>query len=237
MKPKSDNLFHFTKTLDVLKSILKNGVYPKYCLEDFEWADMDIRSIAYPMCCFCDIPLSRIEEHTDFYGNYGIGLSKDWALRNKLEPVIYATQNGSVQKLTKYLFGAGEKNENPSKELSDVFYRCVSMVKPITGKIVIKRSILEKDFYQENEWRFVPPVDTILFEEELENQKDSANQAIEKYKLEIAPNDIRYIFVKSDNDIPSLADFITTDMGNYPHNDLKILQTRIVSLTTLKADL
>ena len=41
MKPKSDNLFHFTKSLDVLKLILENGIQPRFCLEDIEWFNLD----------------------------------------------------------------------------------------------------------------------------------------------------------------------------------------------------
>jgi len=238
MKPKSDNLFHFTKTLDVLKLILKGGICPRYCPEDFEWAGMsNIKNIAYPMSCFCDIPLSRIGEHTNFYGSYGIGLSKDWGLQNKLAPIVYSTQDGSVQKLAKYLFKLGAEAKEPNEEMNDVAYRYISMIKPITGKMVVKGEIVEKDFYQENEWRYVPPEDNIIFDEDFEKQKDEANQKMEKYKLEISPKDIRYIFVESDNDIPSLVDFISTKMGENTQNDLKVLQTRIVSLETLQADI
>ena len=82
MEPKSDNLFHFTKTLDILKSILKNRIYPRFCLEDIEWCGLSPdKFLAFPMSCFCDIPLSRLSEHTDFYGNYGIGLTKDWGVK------------------------------------------------------------------------------------------------------------------------------------------------------------
>jgi len=104
MKPKADNLFHFTKSLDILKLILEHGIQPKYCLEDFEWFKWDTHKyLAYPMSCFCDIPLSRITEHTNFYGNYGIGLSKNWGFKNNLIPVIYSPPNGDILKLAKYL--------------------------------------------------------------------------------------------------------------------------------------
>ena len=104
MKPKSDNLFHFTKTLDVLKLILQKGICPRYCLEDFEWFGSEIhKQIAFPISCFCDIPLSRISEHTDFYGNFGVGLTKDWGLRNGLEPVAYCTNGGKFQEFLKFL--------------------------------------------------------------------------------------------------------------------------------------
>ncbi len=79
MKPRSDTLFYFTKNIDTLKSILKNGFWPRYSLEDFNWYNPQMGSIAYPMVCFCDIPLIRPREHVSFYGDYGLGMTKQWA--------------------------------------------------------------------------------------------------------------------------------------------------------------
>ncbi|MFU0923178.1 abortive infection system antitoxin AbiGi family protein [Kluyvera sichuanensis] len=80
MKPKSETLFHFTKSSDTLEIILKNGFWPRYCLEDIRWLEFtDVEYVSYPMVCFCDIPLSRISEHVSFYGSFGLGVSKDWA--------------------------------------------------------------------------------------------------------------------------------------------------------------
>lgn len=87
MKPKSNNLFHFTKTLEVIKLILKNGLQPSYCLEDNEWMALgDNKHVSFPMSCFCEIPLSRISDHTDFYGDFGLGFSKDWGLKKSFKP-------------------------------------------------------------------------------------------------------------------------------------------------------
>lgn len=105
MKPKSDNLFHFTKSIDILELILVGGFKPRYCLEDVAWQGIDTEEfIAFPMTCFCDIPLSRISEHTDFYGQYGLGMSKDWGAKNNLDPVLYSPAGGKVQGLIDFLF-------------------------------------------------------------------------------------------------------------------------------------
>ncbi len=105
MKPRSDNLFHFTKSIDILESILKNGFYARYCLEDIRWLNSnEDKFIAFPMVCFCDIPLSRATEHTEFYGSYGLGLTKDWGIRNNLNPVVYGTDNGLVRDAIHYFF-------------------------------------------------------------------------------------------------------------------------------------
>ncbi|WP_444933598.1 abortive infection system antitoxin AbiGi family protein [Microbulbifer sp. JTAC008] len=238
MKPKTDNLFHFTKSLDVLQLILKNGIQPRYCLEDIEWfgAESD-KHIAFPMSCFCDIPLSRIYEHTDFYGNFGLGLTKSWGYKNGLNPVIYSPEGGVAQSLAKYLFYFNNVSDAEHQRFSDHLFEYWSIVKPVNGKMLVSGSFVEKEFYQENEWRFVPPVTDLLYQEQFEDKKERANKEIEKFSLEMSPSDIKYIFVRSDSDIPQLVDFINTELGRFPLNDLKILLSRIVSLETLKKDL
>lgn len=237
MKPKSDNLFHFTKSLDVLKLILNNGFEPRYCLEDIEWMGFnEYKRLAFPMTCFCDIPLSRISDHTDFYGNFGIGLTKDWGLKNQLNPVIYTTSQGRIQELMKFLFNI-ERPKGTTKDFDNHSYALWSLIKPISGTMIIAKNILEKEFYQENEWRYVAPGDTILSESGFEEEKTEANLVVAEYALKFTPSDIKYLFVKSDSDIPGLVDYINTELGHFPLNDLKILTSRIVSLETLHVDL
>jgi len=83
-------LFHFTTKKDVLLNILKHGLYPRYSLENYTPLIKGESEIAIPMVSFCDIPLSQIKRHTDTYGKYCIGLSKEWGMKNKINPVIYA---------------------------------------------------------------------------------------------------------------------------------------------------
>lgn len=241
MRPKSDNLFHFTKNIEFLKSILLNGFHPRYCLEDTKWLNTKHDFIAYPMICFCDIPISRISDHTDFYGEYGLGLTKNWGLTNKLNPVIYAPPGSAAIQVTDYLFtidhtGDPDKEEKPDK-LSSHIYKMISLIKPISGKMYIGGSVVEKDFYQENEWRYSPIAESFLFEDEFPHRRDEENLKMEEHKISFSPNDIKYIFVKNDHEIPELVDFINTKLGHFPHNSLKLLTTRILSLETISADL
>ena len=241
MKPKSDNLFHFTKNIEFLKSILINGIMPRYCLEDSHWVDIDSKFLAYPMICFCDIPISRISEHTDFYGQYGIGLTKSWGLMNKLTPVIYAPPGSAATRVAEFLFQIsydGHPEEDKKKdELSEQIYDLISLIKPVSGQMRFGDDVIEKDFYQENEWRYIPSKTDLLFDHQFEKERDSANLRMEEHRLQISPQDIKYIFVKNDHEIPDLVDFINTKLGSFPHNDLKLLSTRILSLETISADL
>ena len=84
----SNSIIHFTSEKENLKSILKSNFRPFYCREEII---IDNRPMTYaaPMVSFCDIPLSEIKSHINKYGAYGLGLTKEWAERNRLNPVLY----------------------------------------------------------------------------------------------------------------------------------------------------
>lgn len=109
MSTAANTLFHFTgkneqseNAIDTILSILKDGFRAGYCPEVLE----DIpnqkningnSNIAFiPMICFCDIRLSQIKNHVDNYGNYGIGLKKDFTNHQRLNPVHYINFTSSV---------------------------------------------------------------------------------------------------------------------------------------------
>ena len=238
--PKSENLFHFTRTIDVLEGILKNGFYPRFCLEDISWARTKDNHMAFPMVCFCDIPIGRISEHTAFYGEFGLGLTKEWGLKNKLSPVAYTHSTGAVSDLLRYIIKSDVDklvpDEGLQKDLLNELYKQHSMMKPINGRMFVAGKPVDKDFYQESEWRHIPEFGDIINEEEFEDKKEEKNSEMEKRKLEFLPTDIKYIFVRSETDIPRIYDFIHKQLEHFPHVDIKALVTRIISLETIAND-
>ena len=244
MKPRSHTLFHFTKSIDALKSILKNGFWPQYSLEDFSWYNTKMGFMGYPMVCFCDIPLTRIGEHVGFYGEYGLGLTKHWGVSNGLNPLIYLSQSTPISKALYRLVDTHSRlrklyYEESNKDINSI----ISYIKPIEGNILIGTIPTSKEFYQENEWRYVPIDKKIrqwINKEEYADTKvlSKLNEiAKDKGRLQIMPNDIKYIFVKSDANIPGIINFIQTELDHYSGNDLKILMSRIVSSESIKVDL
>ncbi|MCC5888855.1 MAG: hypothetical protein JJT88_20640 [Gammaproteobacteria bacterium] len=226
---------------------MANGLYPRYCPEDLKWFSLE-EFVAYPMACFCDIPLSRINEHTTFYGKYGIGFTKEWGLKNGLQPVIYCPEGSMVKDVANYLLHSSPKKaeaeaeaaKTDGREMENAFWSLTKLVKPLKGTMRVSGELVEKDFYKESEWRYTPKDriwETAIFEDEFEEKKDRMNKIVENFKLEINPNDIKYIFIASDSDIPRIVDFIETKMGKFPHNDIKVLNTRIISLDTIEKDL
>jgi hypothetical protein len=106
----SSSFFHYTKRKKSLLGILRNGFRFSYSYEIFDeivaHSDNDKFfpmshllepepepvGIAFPMVCFCDIPLMRASQHRKRYGNYCIGLDKDATLKQWspiMNPVYY----------------------------------------------------------------------------------------------------------------------------------------------------
>ncbi len=97
---RTSSLFHYTD-MNALKRILLDGLVPNYCSEDLSVDGTEI-VIGIPMICFCDIPLTRTSEFCSRYGNHAIGLSKDWAMRNGVNPILYAADNDVIISLSFY---------------------------------------------------------------------------------------------------------------------------------------
>ena len=85
---RTSSLFHFTKDPGVLQKILGTGLVPNYCREDLSYFDRTV-IVGVPMISFCDIPLTRTSMFKARYGEYAIGLSKEWALKKQIKPILY----------------------------------------------------------------------------------------------------------------------------------------------------
>ncbi|MEH6628394.1 MAG: abortive infection system antitoxin AbiGi family protein [Motiliproteus sp.] len=247
MQPKSHTLFHFTKNLTFLKDILKSGFWPRYCLEDVRWYTGADNQSAYPMVCFCDIPLSRVDEHVNFYGSFGIGVTKEWAKSNGLSPVIYINENTKQHQALKKLLGENLKGKQFYKGADVDINTIMTHIKPIEGNMFIGGEFISKEFYQENEWRYSVTGDSntikikpFLIENLYKNEKtleNENNNSKEFYSIKISPSDIKYLFVKSDSYIPDLINFIQSELDHYPSAEIKMLMSRVTSLETISRDM
>lgn len=251
MNISSDTLFHFTSKIEYLENILKNNFSPRACLEtvygseelgfpDAEWA--------FPMVCFCDIPLSQVKSHMDTYGRYCIGLSKDWGIRNKISPVLYHYKDSPnhnailkvVDKITE------EVKKSLGLNVRDVLNTTLYS-KPYKGKFYRNGEYLKDEiiFYNEREWRYIPSQKTMeeanlnmfLYKEDYsEESKGKFNEDLNKIKIKFEPKDVKYIIVKDDSDILRIVDLLLNVKGKYSYNDVKILTTRIITSKQILED-
>lgn len=141
----STTLFNFTDSIEFLISNLKEGFYCSYAYEKLPLKNNGYKA---PMACFCDIPLSLIKEHFDWYGRYGIGIKRSYARENGVQPVWYVTsENNLVKSLVK------------NKKLSDYERKhLLPYLKQFFGSQYFEKEKKEKNkkFYDEHEWRYIP---------------------------------------------------------------------------------
>jgi hypothetical protein len=72
---------------------LKTGFHPSYCQEKIG----DLKYLI-PMVSFCNISIRDVGLYMR-YGDYGIGMTMDWALQNRISPVIYVHENSPFSDL------------------------------------------------------------------------------------------------------------------------------------------
>ena len=232
---RTKSLFHFTKRIDSLQSILESGFWPRYCFEDISWVS-GTDFYGSPMVCFCDISLTKLEGHSAFYGRFGIGMTREWGIANGLNPLLYVSSESIVRGAIKGLFA------NPCKEYESAkrdIIVTLAHTKPMTGKMLIDGKTINKDFYEECEWRFLDLSQIGIFPSEAPTPDvlESFNAKTRDYPLEFDLCDVRYLLVESEADVSTLVDFINAKLTHHLPEQLKLLATKILVLESLQKDL
>lgn len=252
----TNTIFHFTGSIDNLESILRNDFYPQFCFEDFFGTITSIPNIekAIPMVCFCDIPLSQVRKHIKTYGEYAIGLSKEWAIRKRINPVLYTYPNSDfANKIDSALFTLIEHERNielSEMKISEQFISAIQYIKPYEGRLWRSGQWTEVKirFYDEREWRYIPQFKGIkkpvMMQKSDSLEKDDSkslrelNEAIADAKnlhLQFEPKDIRFIIVRNEGEILSMLDkVINIKRDKFSYKDVQILTTRIISMESIK---
>lgn len=243
-------LFHFTDK-EGLYGILKDNFKPSFAREDIKSNVSKFRSqFAAPMVSFSDMRLDEVKEFHFPYGKYGIGMTKEWAVRNHLCAVMYVEQNsdyfGSYSKtildFNKYL----KKLSNDDKELKKIFYHLfgtIRYMKPYQGNLIRKEGGLIENycFANEREWRYVLPFEStdipfLSLKKLDEKGKEYWNKRVEDNKLLFTPKDIRYLIVPSDEEIIPMIRHIESVKDKFSYQEVQILQSRILTVEQIVSD-
>lgn len=252
----TNTVFHFTRSLENIESILRNDFYSQFCIEDIVGTITSVSGIekAIPMVCFCDIPLSQIRKHVKTYGEYAIGLTKEWAIKQKVNPVLYTYQNSDIANKLDGAFRAlfeHEGNNNIAKDkLSDNLMAAIQYVKPYEGPLWRDGKWTKETirFYDEREWRYVPSafkeIKGPLIVRKGENESDFAASVAKTNKhlvdagllrLSFQPNDIKYIIVRKEDEILDMLDkVIHIKRDKFSYKDVQLLTTRIISMENIR---
>jgi hypothetical protein len=227
-KVQADTLFTFTPQLDFLINSLRlKMLSPRYCTEDVRYLKIDgIKQIAIPMKCFCDINMHRLGEHLQWYGYYGIAFSKEWGMKKRIQPIQYINRDSYLCKDFSAAFNKALqidiKNQTKAEESIKNFLLLQLMyLKPYSGRIKNRNTNKEslKCFTDECEWRFVPDVtkvgyDQVYIDDEISNagnlyEFSNAMNGVSQISLIFDYKDIKYIIIKSNDEFNTIGKAIS----------------------------
>lgn len=159
-EPKEHRLFHYTRKPEHLEDMIRNGLWPRYCEEDFQWLVGQPVTLAFPMVCFCDIPLDAAEAHRVRYGDYALGFSKNLVEKFDINPLWYVHEESSIGKRLADILAM--KPRFDLTKLDGNFVRdLLPFIKPANGTQLDRAAIREGAFEafafeEEMEWRHTP---------------------------------------------------------------------------------
>lgn len=237
----TNTLFHFTDSIDVLFKILEEGFWPKYSKET-GWKGKGKPQFAIPMVSFCNIPLSQIGEHINYYGSYGIGVSMEWAVTMKnILPVFYITRN-AIPDI--YDVVGDDSNKKKRNKFRWLFF--LTRIKPYKGWNWKKKgngqTINDYFYYNEREWRYIPEE---LSEEQLcidvrgkdKSYLDSYQQEMKGHSLIVPLQEIKYIILKSEDErINALKKINDLFADKYTQQELALLKSKIITCVQIEND-
>ena len=222
-----DTLFTFVSKLDYLfKSIDTKMISPWYCVEDISYLRIDgINRIAIPMKCFCDIKLHNLKHHIHWYGSYGIAFSKAFAIKNGIQPVHYLIPDSELATNLSHTFNLVKDDNREDynyNELKDYLMHTLLFNKPNEGPF-INRLTGEKEikcFTDECEWRFVPDVSsvgyqqiifdtTVLDDKTIMNSYSAPLSEETSVSIPFSYSDIKHIILKKDEDFSTFIEHLS----------------------------
>lgn len=233
----ADTLFTFVNSFEYLVPYIKNAcLFPRYCEEDIGYLNIpNLNRIDIPMKCFCDINLHKMGVHLEWYGYYGLAFSKEWGMKNRIQPIHYINPESDLCKDFSYAFKEALQSKNDSGEssfleslLKSYLLHDLMYFKPYEGMIVKRTAKSEppqrKCFTDECEWRFIPDLSKTEFPQVIYDNgilntgiMYHINKSLTKLPeiaLKFDYSDLKYIIIHTNEDFIELLKVIknlTTD--------------------------
>lgn len=265
MSLSSSGIFHFTKSSENLLSILKGKFYGSRCKEILNHGGEKV-PLYVPMISFCDMQLNQYIKMKTIYGRYGIGLSRAWAIKNKLNPVLYIDKTSNlIDNFIKALNAsqttvavAGTilaSNKTPegilvTQNLNDsVSYLIYSLyhTKHYEDDLVRKEGTINNyRFYDEREWRYIPEFDCAVCQLKMteaeyiawRGPEDQPKPTLPEVELTFLAEDIEFILVKEDSEIgPMMAEIDKLDAAFFAGSARETLKTKIISFDRIEKNI
>lgn len=157
-----------TKRKYLLTAIERMALVPRYVEERIDYLGIEgYETLTFPMTCFCDIPLSKVKQHMELYGHYGVALNKSYGVAEGAQPITYLNRESDLTKDLAYslrrLVESEERVDDQWVFLPNVLLSMLLFVKPIIGAMTRNNMLQENvQFIDECEWRYVPKMPSTL---------------------------------------------------------------------------
>lgn len=247
-----DILFHFTKK-EYLWGILSETFSVSYAREKIVGGNKSTEFYT-PMVSFCDLKVSELKTHMEKYGNYGIGLTKKWANQQGLNPVFYVNKQSPFT--SDFIRAVGDLKKHLdcvpgiiAREMAKTTYKNIlntySYIKNYEGDLVRSNGKTTRNyrFADEREWRFVPSINSgippLLPSSKISTieEKDQYNIMASYVKLRFKPEDIKYLIIKTDDEIIELINHLENAKVNFHEDTRRRLMSRILTAEQINKDI
>ena len=227
MSVSSNSIIHYTDRLENITGIIREGFRIKYCSERITTRGGQKYEKAFPMVCFCDLPLTHSLNHIKQYGCYGIGLSKKWASRNGINPVQYIESNSHIGSALRhalnYVDTIRKETETYGSDTANLAENIETIIlnsKNYKGDFV-RQGVEYRDykFYDEREWRYIlskkahKNIPLIIGLEEYNAGKASFNDRLNGKRLRFSADDISYIIVNDETETGTIINAMREHYG------------------------
>ena len=251
-----DTLFSFTSDLKwLLESLEYKMLFPRYNEEDISFLrSRKYKKIIVPMKCFCDINISKLGLHMEWYGDYGIAFEKKWGIEHGLQPIQYINSNSQLcddmSTVFKEAINSAEKDDlkKEKKLYSDLKSELLLELlfkKPYTGKMVKRSTSKEakKCLADEHEWRFIPDASSlglprVIIDQELKKDAverySNAMKGEKEVSLSFDYHEIKHIIIKNLSDYKRLVE--TIKKWGINEDDQYTILSRVIVWDELKGD-
>lgn len=216
------------------------------------------------MVCFCDIPLKFISEnHTERYGHFGLGLNKDWGLKNKINPITYRTEGSPIDKSFHDLLiqiglsseelirlkefqsdtnGMYETGIDRMTHSNSVATSCAINLAAFFKSYLDINSGNARNNYVDREWRWVPDEAEKTFclsnEEEMRKRMNSDYHRGTPAYLNFEINDLKHLIVKTRSDTEQVIKLIRSSvLLDLNENEKDNLIQKIIDIESINLDM
>lgn len=216
----SNILWHQTKKDAFFKILRSKEFLYSYCIEKVFPIGGD-KGLAVPMISMSDFPFSEIANNKWAYGDYAIGLSREWGIRNRFTPVLYCNKESLLYEyLTELMGNILERKDD------ELFIKCLYLfanMKFVQDKLKTSRKeYTNYRFYDERENRVVP--DFRVFDdnpiyltesEYIDYKKEHGNSTLD-FGVKFTWKDVKYLIVNSESNVGEIQQILKRENVDYP---------------------